>query len=79
VPAPPIPQLATLRDELDAALREIAAALNDGRHAVVGDGVERAYEKLSDAASGSPLHDFVFVVTYAAGYVHAVRTLADLT
>jgi hypothetical protein len=77
-PVQPIPGLLPLRDALDRTMREIAGALQEGRHADIDDSLADAYDRLSQSTeSNDPTHRFV--VHYAGGYVHSVKALAELT
>jgi len=76
--AAPLVGLLPLRDALDRAMREIAAALRENRRAAIDDSLADAYDRVRQGAGGDdPAHRLV--VHYAAGYVHSVKTLAGLT
>ncbi|MGA8533903.1 MAG: FUSC family protein [Candidatus Tumulicola sp.] len=77
-PAPPLPGLQPICDALDVAMREIAGALREMRHADIDDSLASAYDRLSQSTGISdPTH--LFVVHYVGGYVQSVKTLAELT
>jgi uncharacterized membrane protein YccC len=77
-PAPQLPALLPIRDALDRAMREIAGALREMRHADIDDSLAGAYDRLRQSTGiNHPTH--LFVVHYAGGYVRSVKTLAKLT
>jgi len=76
-PVPPMPALAPFRDALDAAARDVSAALLEERAVRHDDALERAYLELAhhdDAAH--PTCRFVY--EYAGGYVQGIATLRRL-
>jgi uncharacterized membrane protein YccC len=77
-PAQPIPGLLPLRDALDRTMREIAGALQAGRHADIDDSLADAYDRLSQGAESSDPTSR-FAIHFAGGYVQSVKTLAALT
>lgn len=78
VPAQPLRGLLPVHDALDRAMHEIVAALQKNRHANIDDSLADAYERLSQSTENNdPTHRFV--IDYAGGYVHSVKTLAALT
>ncbi len=77
-PAPPLPALLPMRDALDRDMREIAEALQERRHADIDGSLADAYDRLKQSTVSHDPTDQL-AVHYAGGYVHSVKTLADLT